>query len=106
VDGEALVINDLLVLVDAAVLGLAVLLVFVILSSSGRYRDRRFLLVGMAILALGALGAGGLSDALWTGSVPGMSGGLVISLFLLFSEGCLYLSLLLPRVWKVPTGPG
>ena len=99
-------VDSLLVLLDACVIGLAAVLTAISLSAAYRYREMRFVCVGIALAIMGLLGLGGLLNALWSGFDAGLALGWVSAVLLLFSEIFLYLSLMVPYSKKAsPEAP-
>lgn len=82
---------------DVAVVALSAILTMLTLATAVSYRERRFVLVSLSILAIGVVGALGLADLIWVGSVPDADLGSVSALVLVASEVFLYLSLVIGR---------
>jgi len=95
-----MVTNEIGPILDATVLALAVLLVFVAALATARYRDLRFAFVAAALSALGAIGAVGLIGLLSPGAVPGSDLGTTAALVLIGAEVLFYLSFVVARNWK------
>ena len=95
-----MVSNEIGPILDATVLALAVLLVFVAALATARYRDIRFAFVAAALSALGAIGAVGLIGLLVPGGIPGSGVGTTTALILIGAEVLFYLSFVVARTWK------
>jgi hypothetical protein len=91
--------NELGPILDAIVVALAVLLVFVAGTAAVRYRDLRFAFVAVAFAALGAVGAFGVIGLLLPGSAPGSDLGTTPALVIIGAEVLLYLSFVVSRDW-------
>jgi hypothetical protein len=94
-----MVTNELGPILDAIVVALAVLLVFVAGTATVRYRDLRFAFVAAALAALGAVGALGVIGLLSPGSIPGSDLGTTPALVLIGAEVLFYLSFVVSRNW-------
>lgn len=88
-------------ILDAIVVALAVLLVFVAGMATARYRDLRFAFVAAALAALGAVGAIGVIGLLAPGAIPGSALGTAPALALIGAEVLFYVSFVVTRNWTV-----
>jgi hypothetical protein len=94
--------NELLLVLDALAIVLAVLLALIGFGAARRYRDRRFAFVGAALTALGLVGAVGAVSLLQPGAIPGAELGTAPVAFLILAEALLYLSFVASRTWTPP----
>lgn len=97
--------NNPLVLLDAVVVGLALVLLTVILSAVREYRDTRFLFVGVAVSVIAAMGLGALLAQFFPSLSPDTGMTPLNAILLLASEIFLYLSLSVPRHWTSTPEP-
>jgi hypothetical protein len=94
--------NEVLLVLDAIAIVLAVLLAWIGFGAAYRYRDRRFGFVGGALAALGLVGVVGAVNVVWPGELPSAELGTVPIALLIVSELLLYLSFVLSRPWTPP----
>ncbi len=94
--------NELLLVLDAIAIVLAALLGLIAFSAARRYRDRRFAFVGIALTALGLIGAVGAVDLTSPGAIPDGGLGEVPVALLILAEALLYLSFVASRTWTPP----
>lgn len=94
--------NEILLVLDAVAIILALVLAAIGFGAARRYRDRRFALVGTALAVLGLVGAVGVADVLWPRVIPDGHLGIVPVLLLIVSEALLYLSFVAARSWSPP----
>ncbi len=94
-----MVTNVLGPILEAIVVALAVLLVFVAGMATARYRDLRFAFVAAAFAALGVAGAIGIIGLLMPGAIPGSDFGTTPALALIGAEVLFYVSFVVSRSW-------
>lgn len=92
--------NEVLLVLDAIALTLAALLAAIGFAAARRYRDRRFVFVGIALGVVGLVGLVGVVDNLLPGAIPDGDLGAVPVLLLILSEVLLYLSFVVTRSWR------
>lgn len=86
-----------LTVLDVGVLALGGVLASLTAATAVRYQERRFALIGLAMAGIGLVGALGLANLIWPGSLPSASLGWTTSLVLIVAELLLYLSLVVGR---------
>ncbi len=91
--------NEVGPILDAIIVAMAVLLVFVAGAASARYRDLRFAFVAAALAALGAVGALGMIGLLSPGANLGFDLGTTQELIIIVAEALFYLSFVVSRKW-------
>jgi hypothetical protein len=90
-------VDVLLACLATVSVGLAFVLAGLAIFAARRFSETRFVYVGVALLALGGIGALGLLDLAEAGAVPGAGLEYPTVLLLLVAEGLLYLSMVTTR---------
>ncbi|MDE1821906.1 MAG: hypothetical protein KGJ23_13920 [Euryarchaeota archaeon] len=89
--------DPLRTVLDVAVIAFGAVAAAVTLATAARYREPRFYAVGVSLAVLGAIGAVGLADLLWSGSIPDADLTATPAALLVVAEAIFYLSLVAGR---------